>query len=300
VLNRTDVASGTAGGFPIEAPFPADKTCEETRMSGRRSSEETWVVVEVRGSEFTLPAACVREIVAMPQVAALPLRRAQDRGVITLRGSVMPLFDLRKQFGWKSLPQELEDFTELMSRREQDHRDWLSELERSIADQTEFLLARDPRQCAFGKWYYSYRSESPWIAALLRRFEPPHNRIHGLAASADELVKAGKPEEARRLVEQARGGALREMVALFEDLKELARASVRELALVIAAGDRTFAISIDRAIAVENIPGDRIGEVRMDGITNQGASLKVAQRTAANSLAIVLEAHASGVRCQAA
>ena len=55
-------------------------------MSAQRACANTWVVVEVRGQEFAVPAANVREILGMPDITAVPLCRPQDRGVIILRG----------------------------------------------------------------------------------------------------------------------------------------------------------------------------------------------------------------------
>ncbi len=175
-----------------------------------------------------------------------------------------------------------------MNQREQDHRNWLKELDRCVLEGDEFRLATDPHKCAFGKWYDSYRPESPWIAALLRKFEAPHNTIHGLASSAKELVRAQKREEAHRLVEQARGKELREMVSLFEQMKQLMRETVKELAMVIATSRNTFAVSIDRAIAVENIPPGQIKEVDA-GAALSGKTRKMAHRSVTNSLAVVLE-----------
>ncbi len=65
----------------------------------------------------------------------------------------------------------MEDFSKLMRQREEDHRNWLNELEKSVKEKSEFRLARDPHKCAFGRWYYSYRSDSPWMTAVLRKFE---------------------------------------------------------------------------------------------------------------------------------
>lgn len=258
-------------------------------MAGQLSHSNKWVVVGIRTHEFAIPVDCVREIVAMPDVTAVPLLREQDRGVINLRGRVIPLVDTRKQFGWPSVPEELDAFYKLMSQREQDHRKWLGELERSIKAGSEFRLATDPHKCAFGQWYYSYRSDSPWIASLLRKFEAPHNRIHALAAEVDELVRKGAREEAHRHIEEARNGVLTEMVALFQQLRDLMRESVKELALVTAVAENPRAFSIDSAIAVEVISSDQIKNLESDAVSPGGGVVRrVVQRTT-GALAMVLE-----------
>src|SRR5690242_20600600 len=98
------------------------------------------------------------------------------------------------------------EFHKLMSDREEDHRKWLGELERSAAEGAEFRLATDPHKCAFGPWY---RPECTWTAALLRRLERPHTEIHAIAAMSGELLRAGKKEQAFQLIEQKRSGERR-------------------------------------------------------------------------------------------
>jgi len=226
----------------------------------------------------------------MPDVTAVPLCRPQHRGVINLRGRIIPLIDLRKQFGWQSVPEELQDFFALMRQREQDHRNWIDELERSVVEGSEFRLATDPHQCAFGRWYDSYRSTSPWITALLRTFEKPHGQIHALASEVGERIRNGNSQEAKMRIGQARNGVLRQMIAIFQEFKELMRDTVKELAVVIMVGRNAFAVSADRAVAVENIAPDRIKDVGT-GLLAPGSQLvhRCAERSAARSLAMILE-----------
>lgn len=169
----------------------------------------------------------------MPEVVAVPGCVAHLRGVIHLRGQVLPLLDLRKSMGWQSLPEEIEAFTAMMDQREQDHRRWLDALEQALRERTEFKLATDPHQCAFGRWYYSYRTDSPWIASLLKKFEIPHNRIHACAKEALALAAAGRCEEASQLIDEKRRCELREMVDPFQSLKNLVRESRREIAMIV-------------------------------------------------------------------
>ncbi len=259
-------------------------------MREGRSSANVWVVVRVRGQEFAFQAAQVQEILRMPATTAIPLGRPQDRGVINLRGRILPLIDMRKLFGWKTIPEELDDFYALMNQREEDHRKWLTELERSAVEGTEFRLATDPHKCAFGRWYYSYQSGSPWITALLGMFEAPHARIHGIASSIGELTRAGKKEEACLLIERSRNAELQQMISLFKQLKDLMRETVKELAMVIVGPRRTFAVAIDHAVAVETIPPDLIKGVQTDVLAHgSGLIHRVAERTAAKSLAMILE-----------
>lgn len=75
----------------------ADKSpigLERRTMSKRL--DEWWVMVATKKQEFSVAAAHLREIVAWPEVTAVLHCRPQSRGVIYLRGRVIPLFDIRR------------------------------------------------------------------------------------------------------------------------------------------------------------------------------------------------------------
>ena len=253
-------------------------------------------MVEIGGQQFAIAADHVREILPMPEVTAVPMCRAHNRGVINLRGQVLPLIDMRKCFGWQSVPEEADAFCALMNQREQDHRNWLTALEKSVTEGIEFRLATDPHKCAFGQWYYSYHSNSPWIASLLRKFELPHNNIHAIAADALELAKAGQQDHACRLIAQKREIELREMISLFQSLKQLMRETLKELAMVITTSRKPFAIAIDRALAVEAISPELIKELDTTALAaGPGRVHRAVDRTAAKSFAMVLEPEIFGI-----
>ena len=258
-------------------------------LSKRRFSD-AWVIVETRKQEFAIPAIYVREVVVMPEITTIPQRGPEYRGVINLCGSILTVIDMRKQFGWQSVAEELEDFFKMMTQREQDHRNWLNELERSVVQGTEFRLARDHRQCAFGKWFYSYKSESPWVMALLQKFELPHSEIHAPASSIFELMKNGRNAKVLPMIENARNGVLQEMVSLFQQLRSFMLGTVKELAMVITLNRGTFAVSIDSALGVERIASDMIKEVQINSASlGRGLVHRAAQRSATGSLAMILE-----------
>lgn len=62
---------------------------KDVQMVGFRVGAET----------FGVPISLVHEIVRVPQITAVPEARRGLEGVISLRGKVMPVLDLRKLFG---------------------------------------------------------------------------------------------------------------------------------------------------------------------------------------------------------
>lgn len=62
----------------------------------RRASEgRQFVTFVVEGQSYGIPIAAVREIICWTQVTPLPNQPAYTRGVLNLRGTVVPVHDLR-------------------------------------------------------------------------------------------------------------------------------------------------------------------------------------------------------------
>ena len=87
-------------------------------------AEMPWTIA--RNQLFAIAAQELREMVIMPEIAEVPDTPEYVRGVINLRGHVIPLLDLRKRMGLTSAVEETESCCALMQQREQDHRNWLN------------------------------------------------------------------------------------------------------------------------------------------------------------------------------
>lgn len=66
---------------------------KELQVVGFRIGRET----------FGLPISIVREIVRVPEITAVPNAPDYIEGVINLRGRIIPIVDLRKRFGQKTV-----------------------------------------------------------------------------------------------------------------------------------------------------------------------------------------------------
>ncbi|HUI57588.1 MAG TPA: chemotaxis protein CheW [Bryobacteraceae bacterium] len=212
-----------------------------------------WAIIDVKKRLFAIGAEYLRQIVMMPSVTTVPQVPSFVRGVINLRGKVIPLIDLRVRLGMTSVTEETEGFCKMLQDREEDHRRWLNELRRSVEERQVFSLATDPHKCAFGKWYDSYHSDDPWLASLLKKFDQPHKGIHALAAQVKEMQQQGRGDDAVRLITGAGGNILSTMVKLFAEAKTMVRESCRETVLAITVAHRLMAITADSAVAVEKL-----------------------------------------------
>jgi chemotaxis signal transduction protein len=233
--------------------------------SNQAGKDGTWIIVELNKQQFALPAAEVRELVMMPDAAEVPGSPSHVRGVMNLRGRLMPVVDLRKRLGMTSRKEETESFCALMEQRQQDHINWLAELDASLRQNREFKLATDPRQCAFGRWYYSFEAEDAWIGGLLKRFDEPHQKIHATASEAIGLRQRGDTDSALRLIEEKRNTVLSLMIELFTNLRSLIRETQREIAVVLDTGKNLFGVSVDAAVSLETFTRENIEAVSASG-----------------------------------
>lgn len=64
-----------------------------------RATEQQYVAFELAGETYGVDIACVREIYNWKKATTVPQAPSFVEGVINLRGSVVPVIDLRKRFG---------------------------------------------------------------------------------------------------------------------------------------------------------------------------------------------------------
>ncbi len=236
-------------------------------MIALRKDKMPFVLFEAGNGQYAVSAEFVREMLILPAVVHVPNQRPEIRGVINIRGSILKLVDLRIVLGLASAQSDLNSLIQLLHDREQDHRNWLKELEACVRERRPFNLARDPHKCKFGLWYDQYKNEEQTIQAAifrmaLRKMDAPHQIIH---ASADEVLKmaeGGKFEKALANLEERRNCELATLVKLFEESRQILRETRREIAIVVTNGAKQYALSVDRVQSVEQLPRETIEPVQ--------------------------------------
>ncbi|MBZ5594182.1 MAG: chemotaxis protein CheW [Acidobacteriia bacterium] len=252
--------------------------------------EMAWAVVQAKNQSFAVATQDLREMVIMPEVAEVPNTGEYIRGVINLRGRVLPLIDLRKRIGLTSVTEENNTFCAMMEQREQDHHKWVDELEASVKEGRAFGLATDPHKCAFGKWYDTYHTDNPLIAMHLRKFDQPHRQIHGIATEARDLVAQGRVDQAHELIALTRSGSLARLASLFAELRSLVREGNREIALVVEAAGRNFAVSVDAALSVEKLSAGSVEELQHGaGVKQDGIVRRFGKRAKGGEVILIIE-----------
>jgi purine-binding chemotaxis protein CheW len=239
---------------------------------------------------YAISSENVREIVILPAVVPVPNMPPEIRGVINLRGKVVPLIDLRLKLGLPSAKADLNDLIQLLRDREQDHHNWLTELEACVRERRPFKMARDPHACKFGLWYDKFQTDNSLLKMSLKKMNEPHQLIHAAADEVLRLVEAGDTAGATKLLALRRNRELAELSKLFEESRRILVEHHRELAVVLVRGEKRFAISIDQVEAVERIPEQNIEPLpgSMAGQT-ENHSWRIGKRIKTNQTILLLD-----------
>jgi len=226
-----------------------------------------WVIFRLMQGQFAVSANHVREMVAMPKVVSVPKTPDYIRGMMNLRGKVFPVIDLRLRLGMASSTSETDVLIELLNQREQDHKNWIAELEASVRECRGFKLATNPHKCAFGKWYDNFITDNRILATCLEQFDEPHKKIHAIAVKVKELEGQKEFDAAYEIINQTKERELARMIELFAEVRDLLKHSNREIALVLESKEKAMIVSVDSVASVERIVESDIEDMPEETLT---------------------------------
>ncbi|MCS7190022.1 MAG: CZB domain-containing protein, partial [Fimbriimonadales bacterium] len=101
---------------------------------------------------------------------------------------------------------ERESFEEKINTFKRAHLKWVERVERMVHHGE--MIPRDQlvshRHCALGNWYYSLGQQQFGHLPEFRAIEPPHERLHQIAAQAVDAMERGDKAQAERCLEEIR------------------------------------------------------------------------------------------------
>ncbi len=212
-----------------------------------------YLIVRLNRQDAAIPVRHVRAILMTPKVVPIPGAPPHVRGVIHVRGEVMQVMDLRLRLGMPHRMKDVEDLLEVLRAREEDHHNWIRELDASVRERRPFKLARDPHQCKFGKWYDTYQTDNRMLQLLWGRFNQPHRQIHAIADVVSAHMERGEADEALALIEHTRTTVMAALTGVFAEARQAILEFSRELVIVLDHGAKALAITVDEADVVETI-----------------------------------------------
>lgn len=194
---------------------------------------------------LALPFYDIIQIVDTPVGTSVPNMPNFLRGVIDIMGEALPLIDTRSKLSVQSRQEEVTEFVKVFMMRKQDHLNWITKLKNAVNNDEEITVEKNPHNCAFGKWYETYKPNTLALASYMSRFDVPHKAIHHLAVQAEEMMQAGQKEQAKVLIQTAEDNELINLIKLFDGFEEQMRLSYQEYAVVVVHNGRKYSLSVD-------------------------------------------------------
>jgi chemotaxis signal transduction protein len=231
--------------------LPAASTLD-TPPSALHGREFLALLFKLGARSFAVPLADVRYVAPMPKDFAASGADSADHFVF--EGGPLAYVSLWDQLQLNSEYAEYAEMQAMLPLRRQDHLDWMTALAESIRSGAPFAKARDPRQCAFGQWYYSHSSHDRRLNLLLGQFEQPHAVIHALADRLLGMAEGGQSGEALAAFEEAKHTTLATLMRLFDSAQELVVELQRRIAVIVSDGDATCALGADGVRDIVDVP----------------------------------------------
>ncbi len=102
-----------------------------------------------------------------------------------------------------------------------DHMEWVNAMYETIYLGKEFKKQLDPTKCAFGEWYYSFKTDDPKLKEVLATLEEPHRDLHESANLIMAQLKDGNKAEAERIFKEKTNADLTFIRGQFKQLDQI-------------------------------------------------------------------------------
>ncbi len=216
--------------------------------------DNSWVLFSLDKEEYGIRTEQIRQMVLLTDPSEVPDHPDYMRGVINLRSMVIPVLDLRKRLGRKSLPEVTDELIDILSKGEQEHVDWLNELQSSVEENREFTLNTDPRRCVFGQWYDNFTTENAQLVSQLKKFDELHKAVHEIADTVRDYLLDGKADDARFFIHYARENEMANFRKIFKKTRAMIKENNREIVVIVEWDNSKIGLIVDAVLDVTDIP----------------------------------------------
>jgi len=203
--------------------------------------------------EFAFHMDRVREILRVERPSEVPDTPKHVLGVLTVRGKILPVIDLRVMLGLSSLETEVvAEATELCAR----FKTWLTaagETMRSGADKLDVSGAETVR-----KWMADSNTSSQALQNVIGKMRAANDRLLRGVAQTQSL--AAEPARAREHFQQEVEGSGQQVIKLFAEFENNVKENIREdqRLIVVQTHGSLLALLVDKVREVLNMPKRQI------------------------------------------
>ncbi len=181
---RPETAGGSLGSFGVDQ--------FESSGNARAAEEERRLLSFFLGSEeYAFEIDHIQEIIRFEPPQEVPEAPAYLRGIISLRGTVLPVYDLRRLLG---LPPLVDEKRQKVAHLRQIFENWLKELTRAMASGGDPPVL-DPERCLLGQWLKGEleKCRSETELEIVHQLHLRHRHLHSLVrayftAASDDIA----------------------------------------------------------------------------------------------------------------
>lgn len=124
------------------------------------------------------------------------------------------------------------DFVTYLEKAIKSHKDWLTNLKRSIDEMKVYPIQLDGTKCAFGHFYYSISVEHPKLLTNWKALEDVHMNFHGLGKRVLNSIEHNDSEAAHSFYRQAE--------QLSSEIFKLLNSIIEDIKNIDSAGEKIF------------------------------------------------------------
>ncbi len=255
---------------------------------GVDSSGETTQIVSFRlgNEEYAFPMSKVQEILRFERPTVVPNVPVHVLGILTVRGNILPVIDLRLLLGLQSLHEELRGEASA----------WKSRIESNCqAIKAAFLIDGGNKiesQSGEGllKWIASLNASNQGIISLLTKMRAGIEKAAKALHRAEHLSRGANSDALKAYQSEIEPG-FNEILSLLGEFESSIAAAVHEdqRLVVINSGGQLLALVVDKVREVLNVSKTQIEEPPRIGVA-QGYLSGIAKLNDSKRLIMLLEA----------
>ncbi len=237
----------------------------------RKREEEQFVIFKVTNDEYGFHINAVREILRATILTKVPNTPEYVRGILTLRGKILPIFDFRKMMGNTSRESE---YVSTVQKIKDSHILWLTEVKENLYGEKGIEKHLLEKECPINVLVESIDNTNITVKESLEELIDLHNLIHEKIPKLYQLAQKDA-EDAKRYFEENIIPEESKLEEIFDRVKNnLVNTGENDRKiLVLESGGLSAGILVDRVNEVRNIDKNLI-DTSISGTNTTGMELR--------------------------
>ena len=245
VTRKSASANGVSSGSETESGLASRKSRSVD------AEVQKMVTFRIAKEEFAFPMEHVREILRVETPNQVPDVPDYVLGVLTVRGQILPVIDLRRLLQQRSLADELADNGRPLR---EGYERWIDQTEKSFAGGLQHKVDGSAAEC-LRKWLAETNSSSQVLMESLAKARGWNEKVIKQLQVRTKCEERGDREAARVCGDEAVSGG-REAVAALRRFEEQIAQNIREDQRIIVVDAEGFVLGlvVDHVHEVLNVP----------------------------------------------